>query len=120
MEKKAYYTNHANLSLQIDQGEEVVVNGRAERINVRIIEFTPVGQTGYGRTYVDNEKDAVRLDALVAKGHLMTEEQYNATIIPPNVRMAQIEAENKRLLQETNRLMAEMAKRSGQQQQSRA
>lgn len=107
---KTYFSKSGHLSIGINHGRLVTMGQYTQRIDEKIIAFSPTGD-GAGVLSTDDKEVQDWIEQAIASGKrpdLMTEQQYLEYNTPDSVRASMLEQENKRLLTEYNKLLADM------------
>lgn len=115
-ETKTYYSTAAGLIVNINVGRRIIEEGGTTKmVDQKVAEFTPLGDK-YGRL-VTSDPEVIRImDARMASlGDVFDGNEYTRRTTPAEVRNkmlerqnAELAAENKRILDDHNRLLAKL------------
>jgi len=106
----AFYSTAANMIIQARKGRRVFEDGESKVIDPLIIEFNPQ-RDGFGRFVTDDPESIEYLRKRMATlGDVVDTEEYNRRITPVEIRERMLKDENKRLIEDRNRLLEELEK----------
>jgi len=115
---RTFYSSSGNLCFRGSPPERKQLDGELKLIEGVIVEFTPIGREAFGILTTD---DPVKIAACEARmkspGDVFEHGEFLRRSMTPDQRAKVAEEGNLRLIEEKNRLMAEIERLKGNRQQ---
>ena len=105
-EKRTFYSRHAHFGLTISNEKTAMENGNVVRVGGRQVEFKALGD-GFSWHVTDDPEEIAVLER---NPMVMTPEMYSDMTTPDSVKVQLVNEEKNRLIQDNNRLQAELDK----------
>lgn len=108
-EYRTFYSCAAGLIISVDKGQRVVIDGEYHRVDEKIVEFQP--QANHYGMYRTNDPALIKYLETRAQriGDVLLPQDYNDRIMRPQDKIRLLQDENKRIIEEQNRLLAMLA-----------
>ncbi len=105
---RTFYSAAGALIINISVGQRVIDGGGTKVIGQKVAEFSPMAD-GFGRLVTDDVETITKLDArMKVSGDVFDSKEYNRRTTPAEIQLQMSQDENKRLLADRNRLMAQL------------